>query len=399
MNLTRAQHLQAAVDKLATTYKTDKPKVLAVLQAFAHQVGDLDATLVDLYEKRSLLTAEGVQLDIIGRLLNEVRLGLGDEDYRLKLQLKVIRIYSEGTASNLMQIFEIMTNPAAMEFSEIFPATAYLLAVYPGLTPYNDEVIHNALNRARAGGVRIDLGHTNGEVGERAFATLDYIGTLPPGGGLISFETAPFADYQFQNNLTDEESGFDLLVEGPNYPAFTANPAFICGAGAYAFGPMQEGNRLYMPPDAVAAMATAFESTLTMNLILNTLPAAFSGFTILAARFVLPGGPSNSVIIIQDDGSIAAQILGGGLLASAPAAISIGVCHEIIIQTSPTRLSILVDAVEVLGVDIEVPWVGLTDLTIGSGPTGSGALDGYLSNLTIDASLTVGVGGRLVTLY
>lgn len=192
MSLTQAQHLQAAVDRLASVYK-DKPAILAYLRAASRQLAEVDAALGQVYDD-SLDTAVGEQLDGWGRILVEPRGGLDDDTYRGRLQLKIIRIYSEGTAAALLQIFDLLTNATAVELYEYFPASVHLSAVEPD-SVYSDALIDEAMRTAKAGGVRLTLSHTNGLP---AFATAEYPGAhavaglatvaAPTSGGTLSTE-------------------------------------------------------------------------------------------------------------------------------------------------------------------------------------------------------------------
>lgn len=178
MSLTRGEHFQAALNRLAGTYK-ELPGIRAWLWAFARQAAELDATFADLQAERDLDSAEGAQLDGLGRLLDEVRGGLDDDTYRAKLQLKVIRLYSEGTAANLLQIFKLVTNAEQVELVEVFPAEVQMVAVEPD-SVFTDAKIVEAMGQARAAGVTLEnLAHTNGLP---AFATAEYSGPVSVAG-------------------------------------------------------------------------------------------------------------------------------------------------------------------------------------------------------------------------
>ncbi len=158
--MTRGEHFEAAVARLATVYK-ELPNLSAYVRAIANQTGDLDTAFKALYEERGLETAIGAQLDQLGRILNESRGGFGDDDYRTRLQLKIIRIYSEGTADDLIQIFTLLTNPLGVEFNEILPAAFELIAIEPD-SIYEDDFIREAILKAKAGGVGFTAYHTSG---------------------------------------------------------------------------------------------------------------------------------------------------------------------------------------------------------------------------------------------
>jgi hypothetical protein len=190
VSLTSAQHLQAAVARLASVYR-DKPVILAFLEAAAAEAAAIDAALGQVYDD-ALETSVGAQLDGWGRILEEARGALDDDTYRGRLRLKIVRIYSEGTADALLQIFDLLTNAASVELHEHFPAAVGMLAVEPD-SVYSEALILEALKQAKAGGVRLDAAHTNGLP---AFATLEYAGphavaglvtdATPTGGGTLA---------------------------------------------------------------------------------------------------------------------------------------------------------------------------------------------------------------------
>jgi hypothetical protein len=187
--LTAAEHLAAARARLADVYR-GKPVITAILTAFCRQFAEAEAALLQL-DSDSLDTAAGAQLDGWGRILAESRGALDDDDYRGRLQLKLIRLHSEGTAANLVQIFQLLAGTPSVDLAEHFPAAVELVAVEPD-SIYSDAFIAEAMASARAGGVSLEAGHTNGLP---AFATLEYAGphavagvvtdAEPTGGGTL----------------------------------------------------------------------------------------------------------------------------------------------------------------------------------------------------------------------
>jgi hypothetical protein len=190
VSLSAEQHLQAAVARLASIYR-EKPAILAFLRAAAAEAAEIDTALGQVYDD-ALENSVGAQLDGWGRVLDEARGALGDDEYRGRLQLKIVRIYSEGTAGALLQIFALLTNAVAVELRECFPAAVELLAVEPD-SIYSEAVILQALRQAKAGGVSLAASHTNGLP---AFAIDGYAGPhsvaglvtddAPTGGGTLA---------------------------------------------------------------------------------------------------------------------------------------------------------------------------------------------------------------------
>lgn len=155
------QHYQEMAARLRE-YSKDDAVLLAFINAFARQVALIDAALLQLMEERHLEVAIGAQLDGWGRILEESRQGRDDDEYRAVLLLKIARIYSEGTERDLSSIFTTATNPASVEFSEVFPAGFSLVAIEPD-SAFSDAAIVEIIRQAKAAGVGAGyIAHTEG---------------------------------------------------------------------------------------------------------------------------------------------------------------------------------------------------------------------------------------------
>lgn len=122
-----------AIARLMEQYKT-QPKIVALLQSFLTQCAELEVKLGELETERYLDTAVGAQLDGLGDILGQDRLGLNDEDYRQLLRARVLVNASRGTANEIIEIFQLITEPGAViNLQEIFPATVELELSQPSL--------------------------------------------------------------------------------------------------------------------------------------------------------------------------------------------------------------------------------------------------------------------------
>lgn len=65
---------------------------------------DLESVLLALLTQRSVATAVGSQLDVLGRIVDEDRNGLSDDDYRRFIQAKILVNRSSGTFPELIRI-------------------------------------------------------------------------------------------------------------------------------------------------------------------------------------------------------------------------------------------------------------------------------------------------------
>lgn len=160
---TQAQHFAAALARLPTTHQFNTPTLQAFLKAGCDLAGLIDTCLAELYNDRWLDTAVGAQLDVLGRILDEIRGGRSDDDFRARLYLKIVEINSEGTAENLMQLFQLITEPASFEYGETYPAQFFLIAIEPTSTLFTESQVRRIMERAKAAGVGSTyLAHTNG---------------------------------------------------------------------------------------------------------------------------------------------------------------------------------------------------------------------------------------------
>jgi len=95
--------------------KEDFEKILKVL---LKQVQDLEDVNFQILNERSILTAIGAQLDVIGILLVVPREGLEDEPYRKKLLLKIAKNSADGTPNSIIDIVKTYSESGSVEIRE-----------------------------------------------------------------------------------------------------------------------------------------------------------------------------------------------------------------------------------------------------------------------------------------
>lgn len=159
-------HSSRALERLAEQLK-NKPNLSAVLEAFADQHQIIEDAAWNLYTDRSLETAYGLQLDRLGRLVNEPRAGLEDGPYRIRLKAKLKLDRASGAGPEILEIIGLLTTNT-LELVEQFPA-AIVLRV-KGITAAADApALASILQRAKAAGVRAILEWTESDPAD-AFA-------------------------------------------------------------------------------------------------------------------------------------------------------------------------------------------------------------------------------------
>jgi hypothetical protein len=145
-------HVTQAVANLVEQYK-GKPKMAATLEAFVQQVQDLEDALFELLNERDLDTAVGAQLDTLGDIVGEGRLGRNDVDYRIAIRGRILVNLSEGTPVDLIHLLEVLGEGSSVILTEYFPAA--LTAELVDAVADEDEAhrIGDQLHAATAAGV------------------------------------------------------------------------------------------------------------------------------------------------------------------------------------------------------------------------------------------------------
>lgn len=147
-------HVEDAENRLVTQYK-NKTNFKDIIDVFSQRDQDLEDVFDDLLEKRNIYTAEGVQLDKLGEILNTPRQSLNDDDYRGLLFIKIGQYNSSGTIEEIISLVNAFVRPEKLEYFEYFPATFALNALNPNLfIPAQD--INLAIRNSKCLGVRFE---------------------------------------------------------------------------------------------------------------------------------------------------------------------------------------------------------------------------------------------------
>lgn len=110
-------HEEELLDLPIDVVVRDLPRVEALLRTFAEQIQALETVNVDLITERTMTSAIGEQLDVLGRIVGEPRRGAEDEPYRNRIRVRVLVNRSNGTLPELIEIVRVFEgwtfNPAA----------------------------------------------------------------------------------------------------------------------------------------------------------------------------------------------------------------------------------------------------------------------------------------------
>lgn len=99
-----------------------KPRIEALLKAIAAQVQDVSDAADDLREKRWLDSAEGAQLDGLGRILGLDRGAWDDEQYRARLRVRIRVLLADGTPESIITTLVLRAEGTPVQLIETYPA-------------------------------------------------------------------------------------------------------------------------------------------------------------------------------------------------------------------------------------------------------------------------------------
>lgn len=146
-------HVELAKDRLREQYK-NKPFISALIQSWGDQVQELEQVLYDLSTLRTITDGFGIQLDLIGELLDKPRDGRSDADYKIVLLAKIAQNISRGTSEDVIGVFKILTSSSFVQFGDGYLGETYLLADH-ALTQTEVNFILREMLFVDSAGVRI----------------------------------------------------------------------------------------------------------------------------------------------------------------------------------------------------------------------------------------------------
>ncbi len=157
MSLT--QNLEHASDMKGLLLQQFKgqPNFELLLDAWGVSVQDVEDMFWALFSERGLDVAVGKQLDILGTIVGEQRGALGDEDYRVRLRVRIRLNVSNGTDKDITEVFALLLvdNTPPIVIDEYYPAGLILrMLTYVTTTP---AVLASVLREARSTAIDAQL--------------------------------------------------------------------------------------------------------------------------------------------------------------------------------------------------------------------------------------------------
>lgn len=156
-----ADHAARGLARLAEQYK-NKPKFAALINSLNRQIQELENAFYQLLTERSIDTAIGVQLDILGKIVGERRGGALDADYRLRIRARIRANLSSGTVEDIYAVFRALlgmaTPPAVFKWADAFPAGFVFTIVSPVIMAAQVPIFVRFLRDSKGGGIGAHFG-------------------------------------------------------------------------------------------------------------------------------------------------------------------------------------------------------------------------------------------------
>ena len=126
----------------------EKPHMAAIMNAIASELQELSDAIYDVMTEIDVNSADGAQLDLLGKVYGRSRDGYGDEAYRSLLKMQIGINVSNGTINPMIAIIKSVTDSTKVDMFEDYPAA--VSAVVNGGT-VNAELLAELESVASAG--------------------------------------------------------------------------------------------------------------------------------------------------------------------------------------------------------------------------------------------------------
>jgi hypothetical protein len=145
------------LDRLPAQFR--KPRIQAVVRAFANQIQKHEQTFYDLWFRRMLDNAEDVDLDNIGAIVGEARQGWEDDEYRRYIRARIKTLRSDGRIETLIAILVLLFELDAADLGNIdvreyYPAAIVIETIFR-VTADGEYINRGFLQKAKPAGVNL----------------------------------------------------------------------------------------------------------------------------------------------------------------------------------------------------------------------------------------------------
>lgn len=176
MSITRiTDHVTQGLALLIDQYR-NKPRIRAWVSSYLRRIQEQEDTIWDVIDSRMLDNATNAQLDVLGRIVGQPRIGATDDDYRLFIRTKIRANRSRGLSVDIIEVVIAAMDGATESFRyiELYPATILIDMVWQldqlGVTP---TFLRDIVTFAKPSGVALAFHYSQSEEDDGTFACSD----------------------------------------------------------------------------------------------------------------------------------------------------------------------------------------------------------------------------------
>lgn len=142
-------HVLAAKDRLVQQYK-ESPNINKVLEGIVEPIQVLEDEFYSIYTGIWLDDAIGAQLDGLGKIVGELRLGRSDADYKSAIIAQIGINTSAGEPESILSAIRSLYNPKIIQYSDVYPAN-YQIYIQSDTFVYNLRMFLRSMTAAGVG--------------------------------------------------------------------------------------------------------------------------------------------------------------------------------------------------------------------------------------------------------
>lgn len=157
-------HVDQGLALLLTQFR-NKPRLAGWIKSYLRQVQLLEDEIYDVIIKRMIDRATGEQLDVIGRIVGELREGRDDVLYKRFVFARILINKSTGTAKDVLGVLAATSDSTSLIFTEYFPASMAFECLEA--MDFDPVMLLGMLRDAKAAGVLLSLVVPTALVGTR----------------------------------------------------------------------------------------------------------------------------------------------------------------------------------------------------------------------------------------
>lgn len=133
----------------------DKPLIAAWAKSYLDSCQEIEGVFWDILMARAIDSAVGWDLDVLGRIVGQPRIGETDDIYRLFIRVKILVNRSRSYPDDVIAVVQAALNGLRFKYVEYYPASFVVDVLDP--LPANADLIAMLIRKAKASGVGMNL--------------------------------------------------------------------------------------------------------------------------------------------------------------------------------------------------------------------------------------------------